>query len=66
VGNGGYAIWAEDASVQGLLDALQTAWQSRDAFAEMGKQAAIAAEDWSWKASAGKLMKALEIGLENH
>jgi glycosyltransferase involved in cell wall biosynthesis len=66
VGNGDYAIWAEDGSVEGLLNALQTAWQSRNTFTEMGKRAASAAADWSWEASAAKLSKALDFGLENH
>jgi glycosyltransferase involved in cell wall biosynthesis len=64
--DGEYAIWAEDGSAEGLLDALQTAWQSRNSFTEMGKRATSAAADWSWEASAAKLWRALESGLERH
>jgi len=65
VGGEEYAFWAEDASEQGLLDALRLVWRSRDLLSEMGRQAAIAAEGWTWAASAEKLKKALEQGFQS-
>jgi len=62
VGPGNYAFWAQDAGEQGLLDALRLVWQSRDLLSEMGRQAALAAEGWTWAASAEKLKKGLEKG----
>jgi glycosyltransferase involved in cell wall biosynthesis len=65
VGPGNYAFWAQDAGEQGLLDALRLVWQSRDFLSEMGRQAAIAADGWTWTASAEKLRKALEKGFQS-
>jgi glycosyltransferase involved in cell wall biosynthesis len=62
VGSGDYAFWAQDAGEQGLLDALRLVWRSRDFLREMGREAAIAAEGWTWRASAEKLKKALDKG----
>lgn len=63
VGGGQYVFWAENASVSGLLGALQTAWQHREALMEMGTRAAFAARSWTWHESALKLKGALEYGL---
>lgn len=60
VGDGNYVIWAEDASEQGLFNALKKAWQSRGQLKEMGQHAASASQAWTWKASALKLKDALE------
>jgi glycosyltransferase involved in cell wall biosynthesis len=65
VGGGEYAIWAEDATEQGLLDALVLTWRSRDILSEMGQRAASASHEWTWKESAYKIKKALETGIEN-
>jgi glycosyltransferase involved in cell wall biosynthesis len=65
VGSGEYAFWAEDASEQGLLDALREIWRSRDLLSEMGRQAALAAQEWTWTASAEKLKKSLEKGSQS-
>jgi glycosyltransferase involved in cell wall biosynthesis len=65
VGSGEYAFWAEDASEQGLFNALRMVWQSRDLLSGMGQQAALAAHEWTWKASAEKLKKALEKGFQS-
>jgi glycosyltransferase involved in cell wall biosynthesis len=66
VGDGDYIFWAESASALGLLDALKLVWKQRARLAQMGTQAASAAPAWTWRASAMKLKKALEIGLERH
>jgi len=65
VGGGDYAFWAEDAGETGLLDSLRLVWQSRELLNEMGRQAAIASESWTWTASAKKLKKALEKGFQS-
>jgi glycosyltransferase involved in cell wall biosynthesis len=64
VGCGRYVFWADDAGEQGLLDALCLVWQSRELLSEMGRRAAIAAERWTWTASAVNLKNALERGYE--
>lgn len=63
IGDGDYAFWAEDSSEQGLLNALCEIWQSRYLLPDKGAHAAMAAEIWSWKASARKLKVALEAGI---
>jgi glycosyltransferase involved in cell wall biosynthesis len=61
VGDGEFVIWAEDASEQGLFNALKKAWKSRDQLKEMGKRAARASHAWTWEAAALKLKEALEV-----
>jgi glycosyltransferase involved in cell wall biosynthesis len=63
VGEGQCAFWADDASEQGLLGALKQIWCAQESLAEMGTQASLAVEDWTWAASAQKLKTALEKGL---
>lgn len=63
VGDGAYAFWAEDASVEGLLVALRLVWQKQDSLSAMGSRAAAAAQAWTWPESAKKLKLALERGL---
>ncbi len=65
IGNGDYAIWAEDSSEQALFESLCHVWRHRNELSQMGGRAAVAAEKWSWKASADKLRSALEIGIES-
>lgn len=62
VGAGDYAIWAENSTEESLLEALRLVWRSRSALIEMGERAAIAANAWTWTASAQKLKRALEFG----
>jgi glycosyltransferase involved in cell wall biosynthesis len=62
IGDGKYAFWAEDASEQGLLNALHLIWRSRNLLSEMGQKAALAAPEWTWAMSAEKLRKSLEKG----
>jgi glycosyltransferase involved in cell wall biosynthesis len=63
IGAGNYAFWAEQADVPGLLAALGLAWQHRDSLSELGNQAAIAAQAWTWHESAKKLGRSLDYGL---
>jgi glycosyltransferase involved in cell wall biosynthesis len=63
VGDGSYAIWAESGDLEGLLDALRLAWRLKDRLPLMGREAAKAAEFWTWEQSAKKLRRALELGL---
>ena len=66
VGNGRYAFWADKYDVDGMVDAMRLIWQSRTVLDELGIQAAIAADDWTWTASARKMKIALEKGLEHY
>ena len=63
VGNGKFAFWAEDETISGLHAALQLIGKSHSSFGSMGGDAALAAREWTWRASATKLSKALEYGL---
>lgn len=63
VGENKYAFWAEDASMEGLLEGLHLVWKNRDSLSEKGDQAAIAAQTWTWEESARKLKTALEQGM---
>jgi glycosyltransferase involved in cell wall biosynthesis len=63
VGSGGYAFWAEEADVEGLLSALRLIWHARPSLGRMGREAAVAAQAWTWQESARKLKTALEHGL---
>jgi glycosyltransferase involved in cell wall biosynthesis len=63
VGSGEYVVWAEDASIEGLLAALHRAWAQRNELEQMGSRAAEDAAAWTWHESARKLRVALEVGL---
>ena len=62
IGTGEYVFWAEDAGVNGLLDALQRIWSARLALPAMGEKSLSAASNWTYEASAGRLHKALQHG----
>ncbi len=66
VGDGRYAFWADQADMQSLLAALRLVWQNRDSLGEMGRQAAEAAQAWTWHESAKKLKTSLEYGLAKY
>jgi glycosyltransferase involved in cell wall biosynthesis len=66
VGNGDNVIWAEDASVEGLLAALRRTWQARAVLRDMGQRSAEAAQNHTWRESADKLKAALEYGIRAH
>lgn len=59
-----YTFWAADAGVDGLLAALKEIWQRRADLPAMGQSAAAASDGWTWPASAQKLSRALERGLQ--
>jgi len=61
--NGNYVFWADEASEEGLLDALTKVWNFRDQLSRMGIEAGIAAEQWTWRKSSEKLKFALEEGI---
>lgn len=63
VSGGEYVFWAEDASIEGLLAAMRLIWHDRTSLDRMGREAAIAAQAWTWQASARELNTALERGL---
>jgi glycosyltransferase involved in cell wall biosynthesis len=63
VKGGNYAFWAEDASVEGLLAALRLVWRSRASLEGRGREAATAAQAWTWQESGRKLKTALEYGV---
>jgi glycosyltransferase involved in cell wall biosynthesis len=63
VGNGKYAFWAEDASVDGLCEALQAIWDAASSLQDRGQEALEAAQAWTWGESARQLKLALETGL---
>jgi glycosyltransferase involved in cell wall biosynthesis len=64
VGDGDYVFWAETSDEQGLFDALQSLWNSREKLSEMGRRAAVASKKWTWAESAQKLKRALEVGMK--
>ncbi len=66
IGSGKYVFWAEQDDLPGILSALRLVWMNRDALREMGFQAAIAAQAWTWFESAKKLSLSLEYGLERN
>jgi len=63
MGSSNYAFWAEKADVPGLGAALSVVWERRNSLAAMGRDAAAAAQAWTWKNSAEKLRRALEKGV---
>lgn len=65
IGNSKCVVWAEDATTEGLLAALESLWQMRDDLADMGKTAEMHASAWTWHASAIKLDTALRFGLKS-
>jgi len=64
IGDAKFVFWAETSEVNSFVDALRIIWQSRDSLKELGMQAVVAAQDWTWTASARKMKVALEKGLE--
>jgi len=63
VGDGDYAFWAEDGSIDGLLAGLRLVWDDRDSLRHRGDTAAAAVHLWTWAESARKLSRALELGI---
>ena len=64
VGEGNYVFWVDEADKAVMEATLQLIWDSQIQLSEMGSQAANAARGWTWRASAIKLKRALEHGLE--
>ncbi|HMZ06781.1 MAG TPA: glycosyltransferase, partial [Anaerolineales bacterium] len=63
IGNGDYVFWADTSDQDGLLRALEAAWQRRYDLPQMGSKAQVAAQDWTYAASARRLQHALQHGL---
>jgi glycosyltransferase involved in cell wall biosynthesis len=63
IGNGTYAFWAKHDDLSGLMDALRLTWQNKGMLSQMGAEAALAAQAWTWYESATKLKTALEKGI---
>lgn len=66
VGDGAYAFWADEPTVDALLSALQIAWQHHERLAELGALAAAQVDAWSWAAAAQKLSNALHLALTRY
>lgn len=64
VGGDDYVFWAEDPSLEGLVEALERVWRRREELETMGTRAASAAARYTWAASAGRLGEALRQGIE--
>lgn len=64
--NGTYVFWAENSDLDGMLTALKKIWQEKAALPELGMKAQIAAQDWTYIASAKRLHTALQLGIELH
>jgi glycosyltransferase involved in cell wall biosynthesis len=64
VENDDAAFWAESSDQEGLFKALQQVKENRDRLSQMGKNAVVLAQKWTWQSSAQKLKHALEYGLE--
>jgi glycosyltransferase involved in cell wall biosynthesis len=60
--NSSYTFWAEDSSAEGLFETLKQIWSSQSVLKEMGSEAALASQNWTWKESAIKLSNALLYG----
>jgi glycosyltransferase involved in cell wall biosynthesis len=65
IGNEDCAFWAETASVDGILQALQTIWDQRAKIRAMGTIASKLSFHWTWEESSGRLGNALENGIQN-
>ncbi len=63
IGDGKYVIWAEELTVESLVEALKLAWQNRGSLHEMGELARKESPRWTWGESAANLGKALDHGL---
>jgi glycosyltransferase involved in cell wall biosynthesis len=63
VGEGTYAFWVREPTLQGVLVALRLVAQSRDGLRDRGARAAAAARSWTWQEAGRKLGVALEHGL---
>jgi glycosyltransferase involved in cell wall biosynthesis len=61
-----FVYWAEDASLEGFLDALKKIWLDRFALQALGEKAKTTAIDWTYFASAKRLVRALQHGLSLH
>ncbi|MEM9952745.1 MAG: glycosyltransferase family 4 protein [Chloroflexota bacterium] len=66
VGGDNYAIWADETDVDGLVVALRDTWAKREQLPQMGEEAYAATDNWTWAASARKLGRALQAGLEKY
>ncbi len=64
VGEGQYVFWADAAAPAAVQDALAAVRANQARLGELGEEAFAAADDWSWRASASKLSKALSVGLD--
>ncbi|MBL8062682.1 MAG: glycosyltransferase [Anaerolineales bacterium] len=63
IGDGEFIFWAETSDQDGLLKALENAWHARSELPRMGLKAQVAAQNWTYAASAGLLNTALRHGL---
>ena len=63
IGAGDYVFWAENAHIDGILDAIRNIWHARFTLSLLGEKAFTAACDWTYVASANRLINALQYGL---
>lgn len=63
LGDASYVFWAGGGAAEEIYTALAACWASRTNLADMGAAAFVAAERWTWAASARKLAAALTQAL---
>jgi glycosyltransferase involved in cell wall biosynthesis len=66
IGDGKYVIWAEESTLESLVDALHRAWENRKSLHEMGDLARQESPRWTWAESAANLGRALDHGLSKY
>ncbi|PJF40388.1 MAG: hypothetical protein CUN54_05490 [Phototrophicales bacterium] len=65
VGDATYAFWAEESTVNAFVSALRQIHEQHEQLPELGKAAAAAATNWTWQASARKIIAGLERGTQS-
>lgn len=63
IGSANFALWSEGSEPASFVTTLNQVWERRHELPEMGKEAALASRNWTWKASAMKLDQALKKGV---
>jgi glycosyltransferase involved in cell wall biosynthesis len=63
MGDSDYVFWAEDSDLDGMLKALEKIWQQRSRLQHLSEKAVVAAQEWTYIASAKQLHQALQHGL---
>jgi glycosyltransferase involved in cell wall biosynthesis len=64
IGDDGFVFWAEDSNEDSLLMAIEQAWKEIEFLPEYGENASNSVSNWTWKAAASKLSRALLKALD--